>query len=116
VAEIDATMAYAEAEKALATRRAYATDCGAATSPPGAPPGAPCLRTWDPRRLSYPASRIAAANRPPSGAKAAAIGYRHKLAGYEPPTNQEGVRAVLRGIRGSFQTCCALRAWRNPPY
>jgi hypothetical protein len=27
VAEIDATMAYAEAEKALATRQAYASDC-----------------------------------------------------------------------------------------
>jgi hypothetical protein len=27
------------------------------------------------------------------------IGYRHKLAGHEPPTNQEGVKAVLRGIR-----------------
>ena len=37
-AEIDATLAYAEAEKALATRAAY---------PPGAPPGAPqpCQRT-----------------------------------------------------------------------
>jgi hypothetical protein len=33
------------------------------------------------------------------GRRAAAIGYRHKLAGHEPPTNQEGVRAVLRGIR-----------------
>ena len=33
------------------------------------------------------------------GRKAAAIGYHHKMAGHEPPTNQEGVRAVLRGIR-----------------
>jgi len=33
-----------------------------------------------------------------SGA-AAAIAHRHKLAGHEPPTNQEGVKAVLRGIR-----------------
>ena len=33
------------------------------------------------------------------GRRAAAIGYRHKLAGHEPPTNAEGVKAVLRGIR-----------------
>jgi hypothetical protein len=34
MAEIDATMAYAEAKKALATRAAYASDW---RSPPGAP-------------------------------------------------------------------------------
>ena len=33
------------------------------------------------------------------GRRAAAIGYRHKIAGHEPPTSQEGVKAVLRGIR-----------------
>jgi integrase len=33
------------------------------------------------------------------GRRAAASGYLHKLAGHEPPTSQEGVRAVLRGIR-----------------
>ena len=33
------------------------------------------------------------------GRRAAAIGYHHKMAGHEPPTSQEGVRAVLRGIR-----------------
>ena len=31
--------------------------------------------------------------------RAAAIGYRHKLAGHEPPTTSEAVHAVLRGIR-----------------
>jgi integrase len=33
------------------------------------------------------------------GRRAAAIGYHHKMAGYEPPTGREGVKAVLRGIR-----------------
>ena len=33
------------------------------------------------------------------GRRAASIGYHHKLAGHEPPTNQEGVKVVLRGIR-----------------
>ena len=40
-AEIDATMRFAEAEKVPATREAYASDRPRATSPPGAPPGAP---------------------------------------------------------------------------
>lgn len=31
--------------------------------------------------------------------RATAIRYLHKAAGHEPPTNAEGVRAVLRGIR-----------------
>ena len=33
------------------------------------------------------------------GRRAAAIGYHHKMAGHEPPTNSEAVKAVLRGIR-----------------
>jgi hypothetical protein len=33
------------------------------------------------------------------GRRAAAIGYRHKIAGHEPPTGSEAVKAVLRGIR-----------------
>ena len=33
------------------------------------------------------------------GRRAAAIGYHHKMVGHEPPTNNEGVKAVLRGIR-----------------
>ena len=32
------------------------------------------------------------------GRRAAAIGY-HKMAGHEPPTGSEAVKAVLRGIR-----------------
>ena len=33
------------------------------------------------------------------GRRAAAIGYHHKMAGHEPPTSSEAVKAVLRGIR-----------------
>jgi hypothetical protein len=33
------------------------------------------------------------------GRRAAAIGYHHKIAGHEPPTGSEAVKAVLRGIR-----------------
>ena len=33
------------------------------------------------------------------GRRAASIAYHHKIAGHEPPTDAEGVKAVLRGIR-----------------
>jgi integrase len=36
--------------------------------------------------------------------KAAAIGYQHKIAGQEPPTSSEGVKAVMRGIRRTIGT------------
>jgi integrase len=44
------------------------------------------------------------------GRRAAAIGYHHKIAGHEPPTNQEGVKAVLRGIRRTIGTARAGKA------
>jgi hypothetical protein len=34
--------------------------------------------------------------------RCAAIRYAHKLAGHEPPTNSEAVKATLRGIRRSI--------------
>jgi integrase len=39
-----------------------------------------------------------------------AIGYRHKLAGFEAPTNLEAVKAVLRGIRRTIGTARAGKA------
>jgi site-specific recombinase XerD len=98
-AEIDATMAYAEAEKALATRAAYASDwrdfAAWCTSR-----GATALPAHVGIVAAY-LSSLANSGRKAStiGRRAAAIGYHHKMAGYEPPTNQEGVKAVLRGIR-----------------
>ena len=44
------------------------------------------------------------------GRRAAAIGYHHKLAGHEPPTNQEAVKTVLRGIRRTIGTTRAGKA------
>ena len=104
VAEIDATMAYAEAEKALATRAAYASDwrdfsiwCLAR--------GATPLPAHVGIVAAY-LSGLADSGRKAStiGRRAAAIGYHHKIAGHEPPTNQEGVKAVLRGIRIAIST------------
>ena len=98
-AEIDATMAYAEAEKALATRQAYASDwrdfaawCASR--------GATALPAHVGIVAAY-LSSMADSGRKSStvGRRAAAIGYHHKIAGHEPPTSSEGVKAVLRGIR-----------------
>ena len=45
------------------------------------------------------------------GRRAAAIGYHHKMAGHEPPTGSEAVKAVLRGIRRTIGS--AKRARRR---
>ena len=98
-AEIDATMGYAAAEKAQATREAYASDwrdfaawCALR--------GATALPAHQGIVAAY-LSGLADSGRKAStiGRRAAAIGYHHKMAGHEPPTGSEGVKAVLRGIR-----------------
>jgi integrase len=99
-AEVAATMAYAAAEKATATREAYATDWRQ-------------FAEWCDQRGACPLparaglvaaflAHLADSGRRSStiGRKAAAIGYRHKMAGVDPlPTASEGVKATLRGIR-----------------
>ena len=44
------------------------------------------------------------------GRRAASIAYHHKIAGHEPPTNAEGVKATLRGIRRTTGTARAGKA------
>jgi integrase len=92
-------MAYAEAEKSPATREAYASDwrdfaawCAGR--------GATALPAHVGIVAAY-LSALAHSGRKVStiGRRAAAIGYRHKQAGHEPPTGSEAVKAVLRGIR-----------------
>jgi site-specific recombinase XerD len=98
-AEIDLTMAYAEAEKAPATRAAYASDWKDFSIWCRARGATPC-----PAHVGIIAaylSGLAHQGRKAStiGRRAAAIGYHHKMAGHEPPTSSESVKAVLRGIR-----------------
>ena len=92
-------MSYAEAEKAEATRAAYASDwkdfaiwCATKRAPP-LPPHPGIVAAY----LSHLADRGRKSST--IGRRAAAIAHRHKLAGLEPPTSAEPVRAVLRGIR-----------------
>ena len=103
-AEIDATMAFAQAERPAATHKAYSSDwadfaalCHArGASPLPAHPGLVAAYLSDLAQAGRKASTI--------GRRAAAIAHRHKLAGLEPPTNAEGVRAMLRGIRRTIGT------------
>jgi site-specific recombinase XerD len=90
---------YARAEKSAATRRAYRSDfeifaawCqsrGIRDLP--ADPGAIAAFLAAEAKQGLKPSTI--------GRRAAAIGYAHKLAGHAAPTQDERVRAVLRGIR-----------------
>ena len=97
--ELEEAAGYARAEKAAATRRAYGSDFA-------------LFRSWcETKRVpalpavpkTVAAFLAAEANRgtKPStiGRRLAAIRYAHKLAGHEPPTNSEAVKATLRGIR-----------------
>jgi hypothetical protein len=100
-----------EVREAPATRAAYASDwkdfavwCLAR--------GAASLSTHQGIVAAY-LSSLADSGRKAStiGRRAAAIADRHRRAGYEPPTNNEGVKATLRGIR---RTIGAARRGKEP--
>ncbi len=108
--EMARAVSYGLAEKSDATKLAYESD-------------AAIFETWCAARglASLPAepSTVARflADQADSGLKAstigrraAAIGYMHKLAGHEPPTNVEAVRAVMRGIRRKVGTAPVRKA------
>jgi site-specific recombinase XerD len=100
--ELATAIGYAKAEKAEATRRAYGTDfrlfaawCDAkgATSLPALPETV----------AAYLAAEADAGVKPSTlGRRVAAIRYAHKLASLPTPTDAEGVKATLRGIRRTF--------------
>ncbi len=108
--EAEAAAAFARAEKADATRRAYRSDwrrfeawCASrGTAPLPAAPEAVA---------AFLAAEAAAGTKPSTLARrAAAIRYAHRLAGHESPTNAEAVRATLRGIRRTLGAAPAQKA------
>jgi site-specific recombinase XerD len=110
IAEIDATMAYAEASKAASTLASYNSDwkqfavwCHARGATP-----LPCHVGI----LGVFLSHMAQSGRKASsiGRMTAAIAHFHKQAGYEPPTSQEAVKAVMRGIRRTIGTAPTRKA------
>ena len=102
--EVEAAATYAKAEKAAATRRAYRTDfaifqewCGqrGANALPAEPATVAAFLSWEADRRTRPST---------IGRRVAAIRYAHTLAGCEVPTDDERVRATVRGIRRAFGT------------
>jgi site-specific recombinase XerD len=101
---------YADAEKAAATRRAYGTDFS-------------IFRAWCEQRqldaipassatvaafLAHEASRKVKSST--IGRRVAAIRYAHKLAGLGTPTDDERVKATVRGIRRTLGTAKSKKA------
>jgi integrase len=97
--EIESVAGYLQNEKAESTRKCYASDwkdfeqwCGERGLVP-----LPALAGTVAAYLSHLADRGRKAST--IARRGAAIGYRHRCAGHEPPTNSEGVKATMRGIR-----------------
>jgi site-specific recombinase XerD len=109
-ADVERVRGYANAEKAAATRRAYGTDFA-------------IFRAWCAERgldalptspetvaafLAHEASRNVKAST--IGRRTAAIRYAHKLAGLPTPTDDELVKATVRGIRRTLGTAKTKKA------
>lgn len=113
--DLAAARDFATNEKAAATRRVYRSDfrlfvdyCHAQGTEP-MPASAEMVAAF----LSGEAIRGTKAST--IGRRAAAIAYAHKAAGLEPPTNQEAVKAVMRGIRRTIGTAKAQKAPATAP-
>lgn len=98
-AELSSAADLAQLEKADATRRAYGNDwrmfegyCEGrgAVALPAAPETVAAFLAWEDGRGSRPST---------IGRRVAAVLYAHKLAGLASPTDDERVKAVIRGIR-----------------
>src|SRR6266851_7051384 len=100
-ADLTAALDLAKAEKAPSTRKAYKTDFR-------------MFREWcDGRGVSalpaapetvaaYLAAHASTSKASTLGRRVAAIRYAHKLAGHALPTDAEGVKATMRGIRRTY--------------
>jgi site-specific recombinase XerD len=107
--DLAAAMDLAKAEKAPSTRKAYGTDfrifrewCEARSV--AAFPAAPETVA------AYLAAQAATSKASTLGRRVAAIRYAHKLAGLVLPTDAEGVKATMRGIRRTFGSAKVRKA------
>jgi site-specific recombinase XerD len=94
----------AREEKSLATRRAYRSDFGifdtwcrarGVSALPALPESVAAFLAHDLERGTRPSTL---------GRRIASIRYAHKLAGHPPPTDDERVKATMRGIRRTVGT------------
>lgn len=108
--DMDAARGFLRAEKADATRRAYAGDwrtftawCAerAALPLPAAGETVAAFLAWSATSGAKPST---------IGRRLAAIRYAHTTAGHESPSTVEGVRATLRGIRRTVGAAPAQKA------
>jgi site-specific recombinase XerD len=99
LADLELATEFARAEKSEATRRAYRADFDAFRAwceDKGVSPLPAAVETV----AAFLAAEAHRGLKPSSiGRRLAAVRYAHKLAGHEPPTNSESVRATMRGIR-----------------
>jgi site-specific recombinase XerD len=109
-AELDAARSFALNEKAEATRRAYRSDFAIFTAWCRARGLSPLPATADTVAAFLAGQATEGAKASTLGRKGAAIRYAHKLAGHEPPTNREAVKAVMRGIRRTIGTAPERKA------
>jgi site-specific recombinase XerD len=109
-AGLEAAAAFARQEKAPATRRAYRSDFAVfrvfclARGVDALPARPETVAAY----LAHEAEKGSAAST--ITRRCAAIRYAHRLAGLEPPTNSENVRATLRGIRRAIGAAPARKA------
>jgi site-specific recombinase XerD len=101
---------YLAAEKAPATRRAYAADFAdfSAWCEHGDHAALPADPLIVARYLASLADRKMKAST--IVRRCAAIKYAHRMKGFEPPTSAEGVKAVIRGIRRKIGTAQSRKA------
>ena len=107
--DIASAIDLAQAEKAASTRKAYRTDfrlfkawCDAR----GVSPLPAAAETV----AAYLAAEAKTAKPSTLGRRVAAIRYAHKLAGLALPTDAEGVKATMRGIRRTFGSARVRKA------
>jgi site-specific recombinase XerD len=109
-ADTDRAAAFARQDKAPATRKAYRSDF-AGFQVWCTTRGVDALPAIPETVAAYLASEAEAGRKPSTiNRRCAAIRYAHKLAGHEPPTNSEAVKATLRGIRRTIGAAPARKA------
>jgi integrase len=102
--DLDKAAALARQEKAEATRRAYGSDFGIFESW-CRQRGISALPATAESVAAFLACEVAKGARPSTiGRRVAAIRYAHRLAGHPLPTDDERVKATVRGIRRSLGT------------
>src|SRR5215831_4218423 len=108
-ADIDRAASYAKQDKAPATRAAYRSDFASFQTFCHSR-GVASLPATPETVAAYLASEAESGLKPSTiSRRCAAIRYAHKLAGHEPPTNSEAVKATLRGIKRSVGTAPARK-------